>query len=146
MTRLPAVSLLSYTRPMRHSMSRGCRILITGLLLVLSGLLGGCLSSGYWVWQHPQELSIAELHQAKIECRQLAEQQIDRFDYYYPNYYQPFYNDYYYYPGRHRQHYWRQPRYDFYHYNRDLDRLYNVCMQAKGWQLIHYESPPPKTK
>ncbi len=111
-------------------------------VIFFSGMLSGCLGSGYWVWQHPEGLSNASLQQAKIECRQLSQQQIDRFDYYYPRYFGPYYDSYYY--RGHRNYYWRQPHYDFFRYNRDLDRLYNVCMQAKGWQLTYYENPPPQ--
>ena len=122
------------------------RFIFISLLLVLPLLLSGCLGSGYWVWQHPDGLSNAALQEAKLECRQLAERQVDRFDYYYPAYYGPYYDDYFFWQGHHRPYYWRQPLYDFHRYNRDLDRLYNVCMQAKGWQLIYYDPPPEASK
>lgn len=144
---LSAALSLSYTCRMRTDKSQ-CywffqRFLLAGLALLLSG----CLDSGYWIWRHQEDLSEAQLLQAKKECRQLAKAELYRSDYYYPYYpyypyYYPYYQDHYYRRGHHRYNYWRPPYYDFYRYNRDSDRLYKICMQAKGWQLVRIETTP----
>ena len=130
---------------MRQEKTRRNRLGLLQLAVILPLLLNGCAPAGYWVWQHPDGLPADVLQQAKQECRHLADRQVDRFDYYYPAYYGPYYDDYFFWQGHHRPYYWHPPLYDFHRYNRNLDRLYHVCMQAKGWQLVHYENPPTET-
>ncbi len=116
--------------------------LFAGTLLLLSG----CLGNSYLAWQHPAGLSNAELQTAKAQCRQLAQNEVNRFDYYEPYYDHPFYYERYSRGGHYRPYFWRRSYYDFHRYNIDLDRFYKVCMQAKGWYLVRIdpEAPPAR--
>lgn len=122
-------------------------IFLRFLLLSFFGLLlTGCVSNSYWTWRHPAGLGDTELQQATNECSQLAQREVDRYNYYRPYYY---YDDYYfnrhYYPYGHYRPYYRPHRYyDFYNYNADLSRYYRICMRAKGWQQIRVDLPAQK--
>ena len=106
-------------------------------------LLAGCATP--WVWQHPQGLGQAELRQAIADCQQLAQDEVDRYDYYTPSfspYFPPYGGSFYY------RHY-----YDFYYYPptyyydtqrrlNDQQRFFRVCMYSKGWRQVPVTPPP----
>ena len=107
-------------------------------VVALALLVSGCSSGAYWTWQHPQGLDKATLQQDEIECRTMAEQQLNRFDYYRHYDYSHFYYDRYDRRG-HLRPYYPFRFYDFHRYNLDLNQLYRFCLRAKGWQLIKVE-------
>ena len=107
-------------------------VLILGLLL-----LYGCAPT--YVWQHPEGLGEAELNKALAQCEQIAQDEVDRYNYlppysppYYPPYdglhhFNPYYDDFYF----SSPYYYDSQRRFF-----DKQRLFRVCMQAKGWKQV----------
>ena len=120
---------------MRQTTTQRRQQLLLFVLAVLALLISGCSSGAYWSWQHPQGLDMATLQQDKIECRAMAEQQLNRFDYYRHYDYSRFSYDRYDRRG-HLRPYYPLRYYDFHRYNLDLNQLYRFCLRAKGWQLI----------
>ncbi len=105
-------------------------------LTAVALLLLGCASGSHWSWRHPDGLGSAELQQAEIDCRELAENELDRFDYFRRDYGYPYYYDRHAHYGHLRPFPPLHSSYDFHRYNLDYTRLYRFCLQSKGWQRI----------
>lgn len=114
------------------------------IILLFLVFLTGCASRGTLVWEHSEKLGDLQLQQAQKECRQIAQREA-RYPYYYYSdplfpFYRPFYyHDRYYYAG---DLIWRD-HFAQMRYQEELSRLYRVCMEAKGWQLVRIPPPEP---
>ena len=116
---------------------------LSSIFLLL--LLSGCASSSHWVWQHPDNQGELQLLKDKKECRDIAQTEVAKINYFYDyydrydfSYYRPYYRD------RYRMPYFRSyGHYRFLQQQNDLDRFYRICMKSKGWQRIKIE-PEPK--
>lgn len=107
--------------------------------------LGGCASSSYWAWQHPDKQGELQLLKDQKECRDLAQAEVAKINYYFD-----FYNMYdfpYYWPSpRDRHHrpvlrsyhpyFGSYGHYRFLQQQDDLDRFFRICMKAKGWRRV----------
>ncbi len=101
--------------------------------VVLIALLSGCSWKNHWAWQHPEGLDELSYQQAATECQNLAEKEQARdisllygHPYYSHNYHYYGLNPYY--PGYGYS--------SFHQYRLNVEKLFRVCMQAKGWQWV----------
>ncbi len=120
---------------MRHFKSRPEQLpgfMLSALLLLLL-LLAGCAGQSNWSWQHPQGLGQSEALQAIAFCQSIADDEINRHDYFFP-----YYSHYSYYDNRDYR-----DRRTFYsstlHYQQrqrflDRQRYFRICMTSKGWE------------
>ncbi len=114
------------------------------LFIVL--ILAGCTGRGMLVWEHPQGLDNQQLLQAQKECQQIAHRETRFPHYIYGTYGSPlfpFYRPFYY----HDRHYaddviWHD-HVEHMSYQREFNRLYRICMTAKGWSLVYIPAEEP---
>ena len=114
---------------------KGFKILLPLLLLLLSG----CISQNRYIWQHPNGYGEVERQQAIATCEGIANEEVRKYDYFYPF---PYYYDRHYYRDRDRAFFF--PHY--YHYNshrefQDRRRYFRICMKSKGWRLRKLPAP-----
>ena len=88
-------------------------------------LLCSCGSHSNWTWQHPNKQGELLLPEDLKECRELAQTEVLQINYFYDCYGYGMYDLSYYGP------YYRGDR-----YQDDLERFFQVCMKAKGWQRV----------
>lgn len=115
----------------------------------------GCAGSGHWTWQHPEKQGELLLLQDKKICRELAQSEVKKINYfydYYSMYRFPFFSPFY--GRRHYKPYaWNQyhslssiHHYSFLQQQDDLERFFRICMQSKGWERIKIETEKPETE
>ncbi len=112
--------------------------LFTALLLLS---FCGCVNSGRWAWEHPDKNSKRQLQYDKKACRNLAQAEGAKIDYFNEFYARD--NVYFYVPSyrdKDYQKYLRRHNYDsFFQQQTDLGRFYLICMKAKGWRRVKVE-------
>jgi hypothetical protein len=112
------------------------------LLLLCLLSLSGC--GAPWVWQHPQGLGPQELQRATAECRELAWEEANRYDFFGPYPY-PYFFPYYARPHHRHPHFWYDDPPPFYYHSQrrilDEQRFFQICMQAKGWRQVPVTAP-----
>lgn len=112
------------------------------IMMITALLLTGCAARGTLVWQHSQGYDDTRLEADRKDCLRLAQREV-RYPYFYYNdpffpFYPPFpYHGRYYYPGNTLWYdHFQQVR-----YQDELNRLFHLCMEAKGWHLVRIPAP-----
>ncbi|MFO7766544.1 MAG: hypothetical protein R6V33_08950 [Pelovirga sp.] len=109
------------------------------MIFVFVLFLAGCAARGTLVWEHTEAHSDRELQQAQQECRQLAQREA-RFPYfYYHDSPFPFYRPFNYHGRYYGSDLFFNDHFAHIRYQEELSRLYRVCMEAKGWQLVRVQ-------